>query len=251
MPHCSVCQQSVDRWLPHPHRDQRSEFMRAMATVGSDLMVYQCPACKCTDRDRHLWLYLQAAGVQQAIAGARVLHLAPELHLEVLIDALGPARYVRGDLHPTRAGHLRIDAEQLPFADGDFDLIICNHVLEHVASPQRALSEFHRCLVPAGVLIAQTPYSSRLKTTFEVDGPVSADFARQYFGQEDHVRLFGADIERYFHAAGFDGRLLQHDALLAGVDAHDSGCNAHEPLFAFWKPAVAQPVARVAEGALA
>jgi SAM-dependent methyltransferase len=238
MPHCCICRHDVEQWLPHPHRERFSEFIHLVETIGSDLAVYQCPHCRCTDRDRHLWLYLQAAGIRQAIPGARVLHLAPEAHLERLIDALAPARYVRGDLHPTRAGHLRIDAEQLPFAAGDFDLIICNHVLEHVASPQRALSEFHRCLVPGGVLIAQTPYSSRLKTTLEVDGPVSPEFAHRFYGQEDHVRLFGNDIERYFRAAGFDGQLLRHESLLPDVDAQHSGCNAREPLFAFWRPSV-------------
>ena len=103
--------------------------MQSMHTVGSDLAVYQCPACHCTDRDRHLWLYLRAAGVLQAVAGARVLHLAPEPVLERLITTLGPASYVRGDLHPTQAGHLKLDVEQLPFAEGEFDLVICNHVL--------------------------------------------------------------------------------------------------------------------------
>jgi SAM-dependent methyltransferase len=236
VPHCVICDQDVDRWLPHPHREQRSAFMQSMRTVGSDLAVYQCPACGCTDRDRHLWLYLRAAGVLQAVAGACVLHLAPEPVLERLIAALGPARYVRGDLHPARAGHLKLDVEQLPFADGEFDLIICNHVLEHVAAPQRALAELHRCLTPAGLLIAQTPYSSRLKCTFEVDGAITPEFAREFYGQEDHVRLFGADIASHFRAAGFDGQLLQHDAVLPHVSAADWGCNAEEPLFAFWKP---------------
>lgn len=239
MPHCVICDQDVDQWLPHPHRERFSEFMRSVQAVGSDLAVYQCPSCRCTDRDRHLWLYLRAAGVLPAIPGARVLHLAPELHLERLIGALGPSRYVRGDLRPLRAGHVQLDIHQLPFGEGEFDLIICNHVLEHVAMPQRALIELHRCLAPAGLLIAQTPYSARLKTTFEVEGAVTPEFAHQFYGQEDHVRLFGADIARLFHAAGFEGRLLEHGALLPNVRAADWGCNAQEPLFAFWKPAAA------------
>jgi len=233
---CCICRQAVDRWLPHPLIDQRSEFMKLMDTIGSDLSVYQCPECGCNDRDRHLWLYLSAVGVLQDVRGTCVLHLAPEAHLEQLIAALQPAEYVRGDLHPLREGHVEIDVERLPFADARFDLIICNHVLEHVASPQRALAELHRCLRPASLLIAQTPYSPRLKQTFELNEPVTAEFAKLFYGQEDHVRLFGADIVQYFHAAGFMGELLEHDTLLAGLDPKDHGCNRREPLFAFWKP---------------
>jgi len=236
VPRCAICHQDVERWLPHPHRERCSAFIESMQAVGSDLELYQCPACGCTDRDRHLWMYLRAAGVLPAIAGSRVLHIAPEPHLERLIASLGPALYVRGDLRPMRPGHVRLDVERLPFEGSVFDMIICNHVLEHVDSPQRALDEFHRCLAPAGLLIAQTPFSPRLKGTFEVVGDITAEFAHQFFGQDDHVRLFGADIASHFHNAGFDGQLLQHSALLPDVAAVQWGCNTREPLFAFWKP---------------
>jgi len=240
MPQCCICQQTVERWSPHPHIEQRSEFMTMMETVGSDLSIYQCPACRCNDCDRHLWLYMSAVGVTQQIRGARVLHLAPEAHLERLIEALQPQQYVRGDLHPTRAHHLKIDAEQLQFADASFDLIICNHVLEHVANPLRALAEFHRCLQPGSVLIAQTPYAPKLMKTFEVDAPVTPQFAKLFYGQEDHVRLFGADIVDYFHAAGFAGEPLAHDTVLAGIDPQAYGCNRREPFFAFARTGAAQ-----------
>ena len=69
--------------------------------------------------------------------------------------------------------------------------------------PRRALAELHRCLTPAGLLIAQTPYSSRLKGTFEVEGTFTPEFARKFYGQEDHVRLFGADIASHFRASFF------------------------------------------------
>jgi SAM-dependent methyltransferase len=236
MPHCSVCEQTVSAWRPHPHIERRSEFMKLMQTVGSDLSVYQCPACGCTDRDRHLWLYLKTIGITASLRGARVLHLAPELALERKLMACDLGEYVRGDLHPSRAGLRRIDAENLPFGDGHFDLIVCNHVLEHVASPERALAEFRRCLKPRGVLIAQTPYAPLLKKTFEMKTAPTAEFARLFYGQDDHVRLFGDDIVDYFHASGFNGNLLPHDSVLPGVDAHEHGCNALEPLFFFSAP---------------
>ena len=240
MNQCCLCQHSVDRWLPHPHAAQRSEFMKLMRTVGSDLSVYQCPACGCNDRDRHLWLYMNAVGIAPQVRGARVLHLAPETHLERRLQALEPADYVRGDLHPAKPGHVKLDAEHLPFDDGSFDLILCNHVLEHVGEPARALAEFRRVLGPKSLLIAQTPYAPLLAKTFELNEPVTPEFAKYFYGQEDHVRLFGADITDYFHAAGFQGALLAHEAVLPGVDAQASGCNAREPFFLFYTPAAQQ-----------
>ena len=42
-------------------------------------------------------------------------------------------------------------AENMPFADGMFDCIVCNNVLDHVQSPLAILSEIKRCLAPKGV----------------------------------------------------------------------------------------------------
>ncbi len=234
-PECSICGAAVSRWSPHPQTAMRSEFMKLLDPVGSDLSVYQCPHCGSTDRDRHLWHYMRAIGLLQRLPSAQVLHIAPETHLEALIQALRPPAYIRGDLHPRRADHLPLNVESLPFDDGSFDLIICNHVLEHVASPAQALAEFHRCLVPGGLLIAQTPYAPVLMKTMELNRPVSPGFAKLFFGQEDHVRLFGADIVDYFHDAGFQGELLAHSMVLGDMDAKAFGCNAREPFFAFSK----------------
>ena len=62
MAFCCLCERAVDAWLPYPRAAERSQFMILMETVGSDLSVYGCPHCGCNDRDRHLWLYLLAAG---------------------------------------------------------------------------------------------------------------------------------------------------------------------------------------------
>jgi len=236
MPYCCVCNQTVDQWIPHPLQAQRSPLMVMLDTVGSDPSIYGCPSCHCNDRDRHLWLYLKASGVLARLEGAHILHMAPEWRLEPLIAACKPGQYVLGDLLPTQDRYQRIDLEHLPFDDDSLDLVICNHVLEHVQHIERALSEIHRCLQPGGMLVAQTPYAPVLKHTLELQQVPDAATAKLLFGQEDHVRLFGNDIEQYFHASGLQGQPLPHQTLLPDVDQATFGCNVREPFFVFWKP---------------
>jgi ubiquinone/menaquinone biosynthesis C-methylase UbiE len=56
-------------------------------------------------------------------------------------------------------GHFRfsaVDAQELPFADGSFDVVVANHMLYHVPRRDRALSEIRRVLRPGGRLYAAT-----------------------------------------------------------------------------------------------
>lgn len=233
---CAVCDNSVGAWLPHPQVDSIDvEFLSQVESVGSRLDKHLCPRCRSNDRDRHLWLYLTNSGVLENLQNKRILHIAPEGAIEPRIRALRPLDYVAGDLHPRVAHHHKINVEALEFPDGHFDLIICNHVLEHVDHPEDALAEFHRCLTPDGCLVAQTPYSPVLKHTFELNRPAATSFAIRYFGQDDHVRLFGADIIDLFRAAGLNGDLYPHATVLGDVDPDGFGVNGCEPFFFFSK----------------
>jgi len=236
---CAVCGQRTEKWLAHPDSQRPNNFLLMVESVGSILDKHHCPNCYCNDRDRHLWLYLKRAELLQNMPAKRVLHIAPEARLEPLINAMRPREYLRGDLFPRSPEHHKVNVEALQFPDNYFDLIICNHVLEHVNNPAQALAEFQRCLAPGGRLVAQTPYSPKLKRTFEMNYPVSSSFATLFFGQDDHVRLFGADIVDYFHAAGFKGDLLPHATVLHDVDPDEWGCNVREPFFLFSKDGIA------------
>ena len=46
---------------------------------------------------------------------------------------------------------------QLPFSNETFDLILCNHVLEHIYEDEVALTELNRILRPKGFLILSVP----------------------------------------------------------------------------------------------
>lgn len=235
MKHCIICNQSVSEWKAHPNITRRSEFTTLLEVVGSDLSIYECPACGCNDRERHLWLYMDSVGIINAINGMRVLHVAPEPHIEKLISSYNPKEYVCGDLLPQKSTHCKIDIQNLKYESDYFNLIICNHVLEHVSEPEIAVKEMKRCLTAGGFLIAQTPYSPLLKKTFELNIKPSEDFAKLFFGQEDHVRLFGKDINKIFINAGLTGEMLSHEIVLKGIDSSKAGINAKEPFFLYTK----------------
>lgn len=144
--------------------------MRALAIVGSDVDHFECPRCGAHDRERHLLLYMQASGLLDALPGASALHFAPEKRLTRVIADRRPALHVRCDLYPMSSDIQRVDIQHMPFADDSFDLLLANHVLEHVDAPDLALAEIHRVLKPGGHAILQTPYSAKLHATWEDAG---------------------------------------------------------------------------------
>ena len=128
---------------------------------------------------------------------------------------------------------LKVDLECMTFPDEMFDMVICNHTLEHVNDPAVALGETRRVLKPGGRFICQTPYASRLTKTF-ADPLLQSENDRVFFyGQEDHLRLFGLDLERIIQDAGFVGRLVPHAEILPEIDPEQFGVNEQEPFFDF------------------
>jgi SAM-dependent methyltransferase len=237
--HCCICGAAFAAFLPYAPRFRIFRvppLMQALGVVGSDVRRFGCPRCLSHDRERHLLLYLRALGMETEIPQWRVLHIAPERHLSRWIAALRPAAYVRGDLFPSEQGIERVDLQALGFPDGSFDLVIANHVLEHVEDDARALREIARVLAPGGRAILQTPYSPVLATTFADAGVTSPQSRLQAYGQEDHVRLYGRDVFQRFAAQGLVDARVTHAQALPGVDSFRHGVNAAEPLFLFRKP---------------
>jgi hypothetical protein len=242
--YCSVCGSQVQGWLPHPQPASSDiTFLVQTGSVGSTLKNHFCPNCSCNDRERHLWLYMDRANLLGDLNTKRILHIAPEAGIERKIRACSPLEYIGGDLSPKKPEHRALNVEKLDFPDGYFDLILCNHVLEHVAHPDKAVAEMARCLSANGHLITQTPYSPLLKQTFELTIPPTRPFAIYYFGQDDHVRLFGMDIVKHFQAAGLHGDLYPHTSMLGELSGEVIGCNEAEPFFLFSKNPQALPFA--------
>src|SRR6185295_7855698 len=105
------------------------------------------PNCWGFDRDRHLILYFNALDLWSRIDGGRVLHVAPEPDFgRRLVEVAGT--YVAADLAPTRSGVQQLDLTDVNYSDSCFDVVIANHVLEHIPRDDLALSEIVRILVP-------------------------------------------------------------------------------------------------------
>lgn len=237
--HCALCDRDVGGFLPY-HDGWRGapEVVRALAVVGSDLDHFECPRCGAHDRERHLLLYLQASGLWERICEARILHAAPERRLSRLIAARAPAQYIRSDLYPVESDMQCINLEAIPLADVSLDLVIANHVLEHVSDLERALAEIGRVLAPGGHAVLQVPFSRMLSGTID-DPSVRTEAGRlALYGQEDHVRLFGMDVfERFERGLGCAMVGGEHAKLLPDVDPRIAGVNASEPFMLFRKPA--------------
>jgi SAM-dependent methyltransferase len=175
----------------------RTPLRSFVAAHPNGLPAARCPRCDALQRHRLLWLFLER---EMAPAG-RVLHLAPEGGIARRLRRMPGVEYVSGDLEPG-AAMLTLDLERLELPDASFDLALCSHVLEHVGDDRAAMRELHRVLRPGGTLVVQVPTYG--EHTDEDPSVVSAEARRARFGQADHVRVYGADVEDRLREAGFD-----------------------------------------------
>ena len=234
---CVMCNHKVWRFMPY-RASADVPLMAALGVVGSDTDHFECPRCGAHDRERHLFLYLKASGLLDLLPSQHVLHFAPERHLSRRIAALAPAQYLRCDLYPGSADVQCVDIEQMSFDDGSFDILIANHVLEHVSDDNKAISEISRVLKPGGWAVLQTPYSDVLEKTWSDPGIATEAARLQAYGQEDHVRLFGRDILDRFSHSGLIPHVSTHAELLSAFDSNLVGVNWREPFLLFRKPMV-------------
>jgi SAM-dependent methyltransferase len=155
-----------------------------------------CPGCGSLERYRMLPLVLERRLAGRAAAPPpRILELAPKPCFTAFCRRRG-WRYVSSDLMSPHA-MVRGDLRGMPFASDSFDVIVCFHVLEHIHEDRAAFAELARLLAPGGVAVLCVPIGGA--TTQE--GAPEADWERLY-GQHDHVRYYGTDIEDRLRAAG-------------------------------------------------
>ena len=111
-------------------------------------------------------------------------------------------KYITADIESPLA-KVKMDIHQIPFSENIFDVVICNHVLEHVQDDIKAMSEIRRVLKPGGWAIMQVPFFSPVPdVTFEDTTITDPQEREKFFGQDDHVRMFGKDYSKRIERAG-------------------------------------------------
>lgn len=98
-----------------------------------------------------------------------------------------------------------MDIHEMPFDDQTFDVVFCNHVMEHVADDRKAMKEILRVMKPGGWSIIQIPiFNPRPEVTLEDPSITDSKERERLFGQDDHVRLYGFDYPDRLKEAGFE-----------------------------------------------
>jgi SAM-dependent methyltransferase len=89
-------------------------------------------------------------------------------------------------------------AEELPFKDDSFGIVIIKHVVEHLPHPERAIAEIGRITVPGGILILSTPNLASLLKPWK---------GKRWIGYQDptHIALRPpGDWQDLIRKAGFN-----------------------------------------------
>lgn len=185
---CNVCGSHYRKFLPYG-RKARSNAL--------------CPNCLALERHRMMWWYLKDESAFFS-PGHRILHIAPELCFIKRFEKIHGENYITADLESPLA-KVKLDVLDMPFEDESFDIVFCNHVMEHVSDDIKAMSELYRVLKPGGWGIVQIPLFHPLADTTYEDFSITEPTAREKaFGQSDHVRLYGRDYTDRLKSVGFN-----------------------------------------------
>lgn len=174
------------------------------------------PGTLSLERHRALYLYL-SRNTDVFTRKISMLHIAPERSLGNLFKKQPNIDYISADLLSPWA-MVHFDAHAIPYRDNTFDVVIANHILEHVQDDRRVMAEMYRVMKPGGFGVFQVPLDETLAQTRE--DPFLRDEAEQnrLFGQKDHVRQYGIDYLDRLASVGFEVHNLHLGEVVPDID---------------------------------
>ena len=193
-----------------------------------------CPRCKGRNRHRLIAWYLTEKRPELLAPGKHFLHVAPERSLGGCFERIPGLIYESCDVMRDDVTH-RIDLQREIVAEDVFDVILINHVMEHIQDDRAALRNLYRMLRPGGICVITVPIRPNGQPTDEDPSVTDPQERVRRFGQFDHVRYYGADLIDRIQEAGFAAEILRsEDADAAAVERYSMG---GEMLFLARRPA--------------
>lgn len=193
---------SFKSFLPYGYGNQRQNVLS--------------PSTLSLERHRLLWLFLKTE-TDFFTSENKVLHFAPEQSFYKLFRKLKNLDYTTTDLESPLAD-IKADICNLPFEDNAFDVILCNHVLEHIPDDTKAMQELYRVLKPGGFGVFQIPQDLQRAETFEDNSITDKKERAKIFGQYDHVRIYGRDYFDKLRQIGFKVDEVDYTSQLSEQD---------------------------------
>ena len=193
---------SFKRFLPYGYGIQRPNVLS--------------PSTLSLERHRLIWLYLKNE-TDFFKKPLKVLHMAPEQCFLSLFRKMKNLDYTTADLYSPIVD-IKADILDLPFEDNSFDLILCNHVLEHILDDQKAMKELFRVMKKGGMGIFQVPQEIERVKTFEDPSITDPEDRAKHFGQYDHVRVYGRDYFERLREAGFQVEEVDYSKVMSSED---------------------------------
>jgi SAM-dependent methyltransferase len=205
----TVARRLAGAWLRDRHQFSGGKRPRYCPICGHDGVMIsvghpprwdaRCAQCGSRERHRLLWLWVTSGGGNR-LAGKRILHFAPEKALSRMLRK--EPGYETADVRQRGVTH-QVDITRLPMADHTYDVVIANHVLEHIDDDRLAMQELFRILKPGGLALLTVPINPTRQTTYE-DPSITDPAGRQaHFNAPDHRRFYGLDFAERLQSVGF------------------------------------------------
>lgn len=192
---CPICNREFSSFIDFGHPKRKN---------------VKCPYCGSLERHRLLWIYLNLElKVFSTEKVMNVLHFAPSYMIFKIFSKAANINYIPCDLFPGKYDFnstvkiRKEDITGLTFGNDTFDMILCNHVLEHIPDDRLAMRELYRVMKPGGFGIFQVPINLELSETYEGPTITAPEDRVREFGQKDHLRVYGRDYVERLKNAGF------------------------------------------------